>query len=50
MMIPALLQTPVENPSEVQQYSATHAHLRALALLSERSRHLITDTIKVYSS
>ncbi|MFE1553164.1 helix-turn-helix domain-containing protein [Streptomyces sp. NPDC058718] len=40
----------LEKPSDVQQYNATHAHLRTLALPPERSRHLITDTIKGYSS
>ena len=36
--------------SDVQQYSETHARLRALALAPDQSRHLITDAIKLYTS
>ncbi|ALO09469.1 Transcriptional regulatory protein [Streptomyces venezuelae] len=36
--------------SDVQQYSVTHARLRALALAPEQSRHFITDAIKLYAS
>ncbi|MEU2242515.1 helix-turn-helix transcriptional regulator [Streptomyces sp. NPDC018338] len=40
----------LDKPSDVQQYSETHAHLRARALTPEHSRHLITAAIKVCTS
>ncbi|MFJ6348171.1 helix-turn-helix domain-containing protein [Streptomyces sp. NPDC054835] len=40
----------LDKPSDVQQYSVTHAHLRARALTPEHSRHLIADAIKVSAS
>lgn len=40
----------LEKPSEVRQYSVTHAHLQAQALAPDHSRRLIAGVIKVYSS
>ncbi|MEU7076026.1 helix-turn-helix transcriptional regulator [Streptomyces narbonensis] len=40
----------LDKPSDVQQYSVTHAHLRARALTPRHSRHLIADAVKVYTS
>ncbi|MFE9138924.1 DUF5753 domain-containing protein [Streptomyces sp. NPDC007355] len=40
----------LERPAEVQQYSLVYAHLQAQALSPDHTRHLITETIKLYLS
>ncbi|MFF9913351.1 helix-turn-helix domain-containing protein [Streptomyces sp. NPDC013457] len=39
----------LERPAHVQQYGAVHAHLQTQALSPGDTRHLITDTIKLYA-
>jgi hypothetical protein len=40
----------LEKPADVQQYSLVYAHLQAQALSPDHTRHLITETIKLYAS
>ncbi|MFI9742401.1 helix-turn-helix domain-containing protein [Streptomyces sp. NPDC052494] len=40
----------LERPVEAQQYSLVYTHLQAQALSPDHTRHLITETIKLYTS
>ncbi|MFH9399614.1 helix-turn-helix domain-containing protein [Streptomyces sp. NPDC017638] len=40
----------LERPADVQQYSLVYTHLQAQALSPDHTRHLITETIKHYTS